>query len=83
MLGQLRTALEEKDIRLTWDKDVERFIASASYSHKFGARNMRRYISTHIEDPLAEQIIAGYGRSLSGAKIKVSENNTELEVTCI
>jgi hypothetical protein len=35
---------------------------------------MRRYISTHIEDPLAEQIIAGYGRSLSGAKIKVSEN---------
>ena len=83
MLTQLRTALEEKDIRLTWDKNVERFIASASFSHKFGARNMRRYISSHVEDPLAEQIIAGYGRALTGAKITVSADGQSLEVTCI
>lgn len=83
MLNELKTALAEKDIRLSWEKDVERFIASASYSHKYGARNMRRYISVHIEDPLAEQIIANYGRALVGAEITVSADGQSLSVRCI
>ena len=72
MLGELKTALAEKEIALSWNEDVPAYIGTHSYSHKFGARNMRRYISREIEDPLAEQIIAGYGRKITSAVISLS-----------
>ena len=74
MLGELKTALLEKDILLSWSEEVPAYIGTHSYSHKFGARNMRRYISRAIEDPLAEEIIAGYGRSLSKAVISIVDD---------
>ncbi|MBR4033697.1 MAG: ATP-dependent Clp protease ATP-binding subunit, partial [Clostridia bacterium] len=74
MLGELKTALLEKDILLSWSEEVPAYIGKHSYSHKFGARNMRRYISRTIEDPLAEEIIAGYGKSLSKATISIEDD---------
>ena len=74
MLGELKTALLEKDILLSWSEEVPAYIGKHSYSHKFGARNMRRYICRTIEDPLAEEIIAGYGKSLSKATISIEDD---------
>ena len=48
-------------------------IAKESYSHKFGARNMRRYIQTHVEDALAERIIADVKRSITHASVCVKD----------
>ena len=81
MLGELKAALSEKEISLTWSADVPKHIGKNSYSEKFGARNMRRYISKEIEDPLAEQIIAGYGNKISEAVISLSEEGT-LRIFC-
>ncbi len=69
MLGELRTALLERGITLDFDAEVEKYVAEKSYSHKFGARNMRRYIQTNIEDALAEKIISSYRDGITNASL--------------
>ena len=59
------------------------FIANNSYSQKFGARNMRRFIRSHVEDPLAEHIISDYERAIIGAKLKYSKKENKLIVECV
>ena len=81
MMGELRAALEEKGIQLTVRDEALYHIAKESYSHKFGARNMRRYIQTHVEDALAEKIVADYNRSITHASVGVT--NGEIVVNAL
>ncbi len=57
MLGKLSDHLSESGTKLTYDKNVLTYIADNSYSEKFGARNMRRFIEKNVEDKLAELMI--------------------------
>ena len=81
MTDELAAVLAEKDIKLTVSDDALRLIAEKSFSVKFGARNMRRFIQTNIEDALAEQIISDYDRKITRATIRVK--NGELSVNCM
>ena len=81
MLSQLAEVLSEKSITLKYDDSVAKAIAEGSFSEKYGARNMRRYIQKHVEDKLAEKIISDYSCSYSIAKL--TANNGEIEVECI
>ncbi|MBQ8578087.1 MAG: ATP-dependent Clp protease ATP-binding subunit [Clostridia bacterium] len=60
MMNDLVRALSERDMMLIYTEDAARLIARESFSRKYGARNMRRYIQTHVEDAIANCIIAGY-----------------------
>ena len=79
MLGQLRDHLKEKGIALTYDDAAVQKIATDSYSEKFGARNMRRYIEIHVEDQLAQAVISAPGGSLTGAHLSVKDDQISLE----
>ncbi len=81
MLGELEHALEEKGIKLSYTSDVLTHIARHSYSRKYGARNMRRYMQKEIEDRLAEQIIANYEAPCTLARISVEADT--LRVSCM
>ena len=77
MLGKLRDHLVEKGIVLSYTAPVLKFIAESSYSEKYGARNMRRFIEKNVEDEIAELLISAYpnpivgiAMSISGGKIK-------------
>ncbi len=78
MLGELREALSEKSITLSYQPEVLAFVAKNSYSAKFGARNMRRYIQTHIEDEIAEKVIADYDRTISQISLTVSDGEIKV-----
>ena len=69
MLGKLKIALAEKNMELIYSDSAVKLIAKESFSRKYGARNMRRYIQKHIEDRLAELMIADYKKTYSIAKI--------------
>ena len=69
MMGELREALAERGIKLTFTEAALAIIAKESYSHKYGARSMRRYIQTHVEDALAEKIIADFEGSITHASV--------------
>ena len=57
MIKQLRDHLIEKGIKLTYTEEALALIAEDSYSEKYGARNMRRYIERNVEDNIANLII--------------------------
>ena len=61
MLSDLAGMLEKKGIRVEYSESLRDLVAEKSYSAKFGARNMRRYIEREIEDRIAEEIIRSRG----------------------
>ena len=81
MLGELTDALAEKSLSLKYTDAAAALIAERSFSAKFGARNMRRYIQRHVEDPIAEAVIADYAHTLSHIMVHVKDG--ELKVTCL
>ncbi len=81
MMKELGEVLAEKNISLTVSDDALALIAEKSFSNKFGARNMRRFIQTNIEDKLAENIISDYNRTFTQAY--VGEKDGELLITCM
>ena len=83
MLDELKSALAEKNIRFTYTDEAVSYIAKNSYSQRFGARNMRRFICTHVEDQLAEKIISDYNRAICGVSLQYSEEEDKLIVECI
>ena len=80
MLGDLRRVLAERSIALHYTEGVPAIIAKNSFSAKYGARNMRRYISREIEDVAAEKIINGYDKTVSEIHIDVADDNFVIEV---
>ena len=81
MLGELKMALLEKGIELSYTSALLKHVGEKSYSAKFGARNMRRFIQTHIEDAIAEKVIADYNRTIS--KVHLNISGGEIVVTCM
>ena len=78
-MGELREALAERHIALTYSDEALSLIAARSYSHKFGARNMRRFIQRNVEDVLAEKIIADHARSITHASVTVHDGELKIE----
>ncbi len=81
MLGELTDALAEKSLTLKYTDAAAALIAEKSFSAKFGARNMRRYIQRNVEDAIAEAVIADYTHSLTQILVHVKDG--ELKVTCM
>ena len=81
MLGQLAGVLAERSFTLEWTQEAARLIAKESFSQKYGARNMRRYIQKHVEDALAESIVSDYMNEYKKATVSVREGS--IKVVCM
>ena len=79
MLGDLKKLLEEKGMDFTWADDVPAHIADASFSVKFGARNMRRCIQTSVEDKIAGLLIEKRGE-VSAVNASVADGEIVVRV---
>ena len=73
MLNELKAALAERAIAFSFTEEAAAFIAKEAFSVKFGARNMRRYIQTHVEDPLASLVIGARNNKISSAVLSVKD----------
>ena len=80
MLNEVKAALGEKGIDFSFTSEAAAFVARESYSHKYGARNMRRYIRTNVEDPLAEAVISHYEAPVTSAKLALKDG--QLKISC-
>ncbi len=81
MLSKLKDHLADNGTKLYYGDDTLSLIADKSYSEKFGARNMRRYIERHVEDRLASLVIDNDGKPLAG--ISLSAKDGEIAVDSI
>ena len=78
MLDDLRAGLAEKNITLDVSADAKNVILDGSYKKEYGARPMRRYIERHIEDALAQKLIAGELKE--GQNVSVTAEDNVLKV---
>ena len=79
MLQELRDALQDKNLTFTWDDSVLDHLVKHSYSAAYGARNLRRYIQRHLEDPIATRIIESYLNPVK--QLKASVEADAIQVT--
>ena len=69
LLGQLRDAVAQRGIRLTWDESLTAYLTKKAFSVKYGARSLRRLIEKEVENALAAEIIAACDRPIAGAHL--------------
>jgi len=60
MLNELKDALENRGVQLSWNESLVDYLVKKSYSITYGARNLRRTIQKDVEDPIAEKIIDSF-----------------------
>lgn len=82
MIGDLANVLEEKGVKFTCSEAACGFIASESYSEKYGARNMRRYIQRNVEDEIAAKFIDEYDTAIFEISVDCDENEKKLKINC-
>ena len=78
MINQLKDHLIEKGIRLTYTDEALSLIAAESYSEKYGARNMRRYIERNVEDSIANLIIDSMPTKIYAIAITAKDGKLEI-----
>ncbi len=78
-LEELQLAMAEKGIALSFDRDVVSHVAEKSFSEKYGARNMARFLQTEIEDKIADCVVADREGKLSAIKMFVVQGEVRVE----
>jgi ATP-dependent Clp protease ATP-binding subunit ClpA len=58
-LGHLVKTLELTNRFVSFDDKVVELVVKKGYSPTYGARNIKRAIQKHVEDPLSELILTG------------------------
>ncbi|WP_203641112.1 ATP-dependent chaperone ClpB [Levilactobacillus andaensis] len=59
LVAHLAVRLHEQQLDLTITPAAQAWIAKSGYLPAYGARPLQRFITTHVETPLAKQLIAG------------------------
>jgi ATP-dependent Clp protease ATP-binding subunit ClpB len=57
--GRLQKLLEDRKIVLTLDAAARDWLAAKGWDPAYGARPLKRVIQRHLQDPMAEMILAG------------------------
>ena len=57
MLDEIKNELEQKNIHITFSKEVKEYILEKGYDPKYGARPLRRAIQKYVENELAECLL--------------------------
>ena len=63
MMSDIVSVMAERGIAFSYTDALCEYVVENSYSKKFGARNMRRYIEANIEDAIAELLISQKGKT--------------------
>ncbi len=58
-IARLQKLLVDRKIKIEVDEQAKTWLANRGYDPAYGARPLKRVIQRHVQDPLAEQILAG------------------------
>ncbi|MGE3067067.1 MAG: ATP-dependent chaperone ClpB [Hyphomicrobiaceae bacterium] len=77
-LAGLRRLLTDRKITLELDDAARTWLANRGYDPAYGARPLKRVIQKHVQDPLAEQILAG--RIKDGETVKLTVRDGQIAI---
>ncbi|HKB49670.1 MAG TPA: AAA family ATPase, partial [Ktedonobacterales bacterium] len=81
LLAQVRARLEEQSIELEIGDDVREFVIAEGFDEEFGARPLRRAIQTHVDDALADAILAGELNTGDVARLSMADGAVRVAAT--
>jgi ATP-dependent Clp protease ATP-binding subunit ClpB len=58
-MARLQRLLDERKITLVLEPEARGWLGEKGYDAAYGARPLKRVIQKHVQDPLAEAILAG------------------------
>ena len=82
MLDETVNALRDHGYKVSYTEAAVHTVAKNSFSATYGARNMRRYLQTHLEDQVANAIISSRGEGIALVLIDANEDGSDLNVVC-
>ena len=77
-LQRLQKLLADRKISIELDDQARTWLANRGYDPAYGARPLKRVIQKNIQDPLAEQILAGNIRDGEAVRVSVRDGNLVL-----
>ncbi|MBI1649280.1 ATP-dependent chaperone ClpB [Hyphomicrobium sulfonivorans] len=77
-MERLRKLLADRKITIDMDDAARTWLANRGYDPAYGARPLKRVIQRHVQNPLAEQILAG--RIKDGEAVHLTVRDGELEM---
>jgi ATP-dependent Clp protease ATP-binding subunit ClpB len=77
-IGRLQRLLADRKIALKLDDAARTWLANRGYDPAYGARPLKRVIQKYVQDPLAEQILAG--QVLDGAAVDITVRDGSLAI---
>jgi len=75
MVRRINTQLTERGIELVLTSAAEDLLLEKGYDPVYGARQLRRTIQKHVEDPLAEAIVRGQMAESARIEVDVEGGN--------
>ena len=75
-LLELKTLLESKKVKTSYNKDVVDYIAQKAKEENLGARPIKRIIHNEIKNIISKELV--YGKLSSGGKLAISMKDKEL-----
>lgn len=79
-LATLQERLQAQDIRLSITDQAKQWIAQEAYDPAYGARPIRRFLTTHLETPIAKMIIAEEIEAGQQLTIDVTDESLKINV---
>ncbi len=78
-LDYLRDRLAERDMRIQFSDAARDKLADAGFDPVYGARPLKRAIQQQVENPLAQEILAGKFRPGDTIEVEVADDHLEFQ----
>ncbi len=79
MLAEMANRLAERGLSITVSGDAKEFIAEKGYDPVYGARHLKRALQRYLDDPLAEEILAGQFAGDCDIMVGLAESKDKLQ----
>ena len=77
-VGRVQKLLKDRKIVLDLTDAAKRWLGRVGYDPVYGARPLKRAVQRHLQDPLAEMLLAG--QVPDGATVKIDEGDGALNI---
>ncbi len=79
-LERLAKRLHERDVKLTWDDEVLKYLAKEGYDPSFGARPLKRLIQNEVVNMLSKAILEGKIAPKSTVELKMAKDKISFKI---
>lgn len=79
MLKDFEKLVENKNIKISIDESLVKFIAKTGFDTVYGARPLRRAIQSNVEDKFAEKMLDGEINAKDNVIVKYSDGEVKIE----